>query len=248
MGRRLQLIDIHAHILPGLDDGPRTADEALRMCELSVEQGVAVVVATPHMCDPRYPVTVEDVRNGVKELSRACRERGLDLQILPGADVRLQPELLSTLRAGEVLTLAETGKYILLEMPPEIVPPLKGLTFELAIQEVTPIISHPERNLDFCRHPARLAELVDSGCLVQVTGDSLLGRFGRAPRRAAEMFLKSGLVHVVASDAHSAFDRQPNLGSVAELLSAIRGEDVARTLLHTNPGKIVRGESLLTFV
>lgn len=238
------IIDIHAHILPGLDDGPRTMDEALRMCELSVEQGVTVVVATPHMCDPRYPVTSEAVRTGVGELSQACRERGLDLQILPGAEVRLRPDLLNILQAGEALTLADSGRYFFMELPPDIVPSIDGLVFELEVEGITPILSHPERNHDFCRKPERLTGLVDRGCVVQITGDSLLGRFGRAARRAAERFLKDGLVHVVASDAHSAGDRLPALGRVADLLGSSMGEDVARTLLHVNPARIIRGEPL----
>ena len=244
MGTDFQIIDLHAHILPGLDDGPSTVDEALRMCELNVQQGVTVVVATPHMCDSRYPVTSEDVRNGVKELSAVCRERGLDLEILPGGDVRLEPELLDALNAGEVLTVADSGRYILLELPPQIVPRIEEIVFELEVLGVTPILSHPERNLDFLRRPKRLAELVDKGCLTQITGDSLIGIFGAAAKRTAERFLKSGLVHVVASDAHSARDRRPALGRVAQMLCSTVGEDMARKLLHTNPSKIIRGEPL----
>ena len=240
------IIDIHAQILPGLDDGPRTVDEAVRMCELNVEQGVTVVVATPHMCDARYPVTVEDVRDGVKELSRECRERGLNLEILPGGDVRLEPGTLDAFNAGEVLTVADTGRYLLLELPQQIVPPIEGLVFELQVRGVTPILTHPERNAHFCREPGRLAELVDRGCLVQITGDSLLGRFGRTAKRAAGEFLESGRVQVVASDAHSASDRRPRLGRVAELLDATVGTDAARSLLHSNPGRIVRGEPVVS--
>ena len=245
MGHDLQLVDIHIHILPGLDDGPRVMDESLRMCELCVEESVAAIVATPHMCDARYAVCAADVRNGVMELSHACRERGIDVEILPGGDVRLQPELLQHLESGQVLTLADTGRYLLLELPTEVVPPIEGLVFELAVRGITVILSHPERNLEFCRDPDRLGELVEGGCLAQVTGDSLLGRFGRTPRRTAEKFINAGLVHVVASDAHSPTDRRPGLGKVFGKLRKSVGEDVARRLLCDNPQRIVHGESLV---
>ena len=244
LGRLFPMIDIHAHILPGLDDGPRTMEESVRMCELCLDQGVTVVVATPHMCNSRFGVTAEDVRNGVGELSEACRRRGLNIEILPGGDVLLQPGLLAALDTGDALTLADTGKYLLLELPAQTVPPIEGLVFELAVRGITPILTHPERNPAFHHKPGRLVQLVESGCYVQVTADSLLGKFGRGARRAGEKFLKSGLVHVVASDAHSARDRRPALGTVAGLLSSMAGEDTARRLLCDHPARIIRGEPL----
>ena len=238
------MIDIHAHILPGLDDGPRTMEESVRMCEMCIEQGVSVVVATPHMCNPRFSVSAEDVRSRVGELSEACRRRGLNIEILPGGDVLLQPGLLEAMDAGDALTLADTGKYLLLELPAQTVPSIEGLVFELALRGVTPILTHPERNPAFHHKPGRLVQLVESGCYVQITGDSLLGRFGRGARRAGGKFLKSGLVHVVASDAHSARDRRPALGTIAGLLSSMAGEDAARRLLCDHPARIIRGEPL----
>ena len=246
MGEGLSIIDVHAHILPGLDDGPQGVDEALRMCEQSIAQGVFTVVATPHMCDPRYSVSAEDVRSKVAELSEACEKRALDIKILPGADVRLQPNLPDLLQTGEALTIADTGRYFLLELPSQIVPHIGSLVFELQIHGLIPILTHPERNLDFCRRPERLAALVQSGCLVQITGDSLLGRFGRTVLKAAKEMIQSNLAHVVASDTHSANDRRPALGRVAETLGAMFEEETARMLLCENPKRIIRGEPVWT--
>lgn len=215
------------------------------MCELYVGQGVTTVVATPHMCDPRFDVSVEAVRRGVGELSEACRRRGLHLTILPGAEVRLQPELLDMFDAGEALTLADTGDYLLIELPPQIVPRMESVIFELALRGITPILGHPERNLELWRKPERLVQLVEYGCLVQVSSPSLLGAFGPIARRAAERLLKGGLVHVVASDAHFPRGRlSPQAQRTAELLVSMMGDDAARRLLQTNPTKIVTGESL----
>ncbi len=242
MSTEFNMIDIHAHILPGLDDGPRTMDESLRMCELYVAQGVTTVVATPHMCDPRFDVSPQAVRNSARELSEACCQRGLSLDVLPGGDIRLQPELLQVLDAGELLTINDTGKYLLLELPPQVVPRIEGLVFELAVRGVTPILSHPERNLEFCRKPYRLVDLVERGCLVQVTAGSLFGQFGPVAKQMVKRILEAGLVHVVAGDAHSSRGRRPELRRAAELLMSLVGEDVTSNLLYANPAKIVRGE------
>ncbi len=301
----MNITDIHSHLLPGLDDGPRALDESLRMCALYVAHGVTTVVATPHMADYRFGVTCEAVRRGVGELSDACRRRGIDLEILPGADVRLQPELLEMLDAGELLTLADGGrrwsqnpvrdegerevreqggrcetpggvaychvedvlrrqrgdrasqpaavdrapgtvsKYLLLELPLQAVPLIDDLVDDLRARGVTPVLSHPERNPALWRRPDRLAELVERGCLAQITGASLLGHFGSVPRRTARRFLESGIAHVVASDAHGAAGRRrPEFKRVTEALITMLGEAAASRLLETNPANIIRGEPL----
>jgi len=239
------IIDIHAHVLPGLDDGPHTLDESLQMCGLYAREGVTTVVATPHMGNNRFDVTSDAVRRSTSELARVCRERMPELEILPGADVQLQPGLLDMLDAGEVLTLADAGRYLLLELPPQAVPRIENLVADLAARGVTPILSHPERNPDFLRKPDRLAELVECGCLVQITSGSLLGSFGRAAKWAAEEFIEAGLVHVAASDAHAPRGRRcPELRRAADYLVSTVGEDIARDLLCRNPAKIIRGEPL----
>ena len=247
MSDEFNIIDIHAHVLPGLDDGPHTLDESLQMCALYVRQGVTTVVATPHVGHSRFDVTSHAVRRSTEALADACRERMPQLEILPGADVRLQPMLLDMLDAGELLTLGDTGRYLLLELPPQAVPRIENLVADLAERGVTPIISHPERNPDLLRKPDRLAELVECGYLVQVTAGSLLGSFGRAAKSAAEEFIEAGLVHVAAGDAHAASGRRcPELRRAADYLVSSVGEDMARDLLNHNPARIIRGEPLCT--
>jgi protein-tyrosine phosphatase len=239
-----KMVDIHSHLLPGLDDGPRTLAESLRMCELYLCDGVAAVIATPHMNAPLFTVSSQAVRRGVEELRAECRQRGLNLEILPGADVRPEPGLVEIVERGEVLTLADTGRYLLLELPLETAPRIEGLVFDLLVRGVTPVLSHPERNVELWRKTSRLAELVDQGCLVQVTAGSLFNGFGPWARQAAERFLRDGLVHVVATDAHSAHGRQLQLGRAAGYVAALMGKEKARELLETNPRRILRGELL----
>jgi protein-tyrosine phosphatase len=238
------IIDVHSHILPGLDDGPKDLDESLRMCRLYVAEGVTTVVATPHVCDRRFHVTPEAVRAGALLLSEACRYHGLDLEILPGSDVRLEPELPDSVDEEEVLTLGDNERYLLLELPLQTAPPIEGIMEDLAARGITPILSHPERNMELMRKPERLGELVEAGFLVQITADSLFGDFGEGSRLAAEWFLKEDFVHVVASDAHSSKVRRPRLRRAERLLTSIAGGETACKLLRANPAAIIHGETI----
>ena len=211
------------------------------MCEQYVEQGVRTVVATPHM-GGESRVTPEAVRRLVNDVSQGCIIRRLQLEILPGGDICLDPALLEALAAGRVLTLADSGKYLLLEMPSQVVPRIEELVFGLRLHGITPILSHPERNLEFGQKPKLLAELVEGGCLVQLTASSLLGYLGSAAMVAAQAFLESGLVHVLASDAHSSHSPRLVLDEVAEFLMASVGYEETGRLLHDNPAKIIKGE------
>lgn len=245
MSNGLRLVDIHAHLLPGLDDGPATLDESLHMCELLAEQGVSTVIATPHMCVSVFPITADNVRAGVRQLSEVCRRHSIELEILPGGNVRLQPKLLEALENGTALTLADAWEDLLLELPPQGLPRIEGLVGDLGMRGITLILGHPERSPEFARKPECLAALVAHGCLVQVTGTSLLGEFGRRPKRLAEHLIDAGLVHVVASDAHSALGhRRPEFPRVFERLVEMAGEGTARQLLSANPAAIARGEEL----
>ena len=239
------MVDLHSHLLPHLDDGPATMAESLDMCRLYEAEGVRTVVATPHMCPPAFSPTPEDVRLAAMQLSEACSHSGIGLRILPGADVRLQPEFLPALDAGRVLTVADNGRYLMLELPPQSVPRMEDVLFQLAVRKITPVLTHPERNIELARKHGRLAELVERGCLVQITGGALLGAFGSSVRRAAERFLRLGLAHAVASDAHSPRGpRRPEFSRVVERLVSLVGLDGALELLSANPARIIRGETL----
>ena len=240
------LIDIHTHILPGLDDGCKDLDDSLRMCELYVADDVRTVVATPHMFHPRYDVTAEAVHRAVGELREACAKRGLLLEILPGAEVRLMPELEQSIGSGMALTLAGAGRHLLLELPSVLLPQVEELAFRLRLKGIVAVLSHPERHGGFIRHPERLRKLVDMGCLVQITTHSLIGGFGRAVLEAAYNLLRAGMVHAVASDAHSsrAGGRRPKMRRAFDRVADRMGEPTARRLFGTNPARIARGESV----
>jgi len=237
------MIDVHIHVLPGLDDGPEEMGEAVDMCRVALADGVSVIVAAPHMCDGLFDVTRDEVLRGVRRLREQLDAHGIALAVLPGGDVRISTDLPQLLKGGHVMTVADRGKYMMVELPHDIVPPGLAQTL-LAVQSAgtTPIITHPERNFEMQRDPALLEPLVRSGNLVQLTADSLVGRFGGQARKCARELVTRRMAHLVASDAHSLQTRRPGLSkarqAVGELLPA---EEVEEMFVH-RPRKILAGE------
>jgi len=168
-------------------------------------------------------------------------ERGIPLRILPGADVRIEPEIVSKVRAGEVLTLADRRRHLLLELPHEVYAPLDRLLAELNSIGIVGILSHPERNLGILNQPAVLPHLVDRGCLLQVTAGSLLGLFGSRIRQFSESLIEQGLVHFVATDAHGTGARSPLLRQAFDRVAKLRGHDVAVAICCQNPAMVAKG-------
>jgi protein-tyrosine phosphatase len=245
------LIDIHHHILPGLDDGPATPEEALAMARRAAANGIDTIVATPHMLEGVYHVTAAQVRDAVAALNRALNagppadRPPRPVTILPGADVHLHEDLLVKLKRGEVLTINDTGVYLLLELPPTVLPSRMGpFLFEIQSAGIRPILTHPERHPRILERPAELPAWVTGGGLVQVTAASYLGRFGTEAREAAERWTGEGRVHVIATDAHPMPGREPLLAEAAARLETLAGRAEADRLARTNPERIIRGMPL----
>jgi protein-tyrosine phosphatase len=197
------VIDLHTHILPGIDDGARTLDDALEMARALVADGVTAVAATPHVRDD-YPTSADVMLRAVDELRGVLQSEGIPLTLLPGAELAID----RIPRLGEHdlkrLTLAGSGIYVLVETPYYGWPPeLAERLLELRIAGFTPVLAHPERNADVQRAPSLLAPFVHGGTLVQVTAASLDGRLGAASRQAASHLVETGLAHMIASDAHT---------------------------------------------
>jgi len=235
------MIDLHAHILPGLDHGARDWDEALEMCRIAVDDGITVMAATPHVSEA-YPNTMETIVAAVDDLRRRLADAGIPLEIIVGGDYHIRPDLASE----NVLTLNRNGRYFLLEFPYEVVPPNVDAFVEVLVKKrgLIPVITHPERIPTLHRHEIRLEVMVQKGALVQITGDSLTGAFGPACRRSAEWMLRKGLVHVIASDAHWTDERPPRLSASRTVAARIVGEGAARRLVEDNPRAIIEGRDL----
>lgn len=201
------MIDFHAHVLPGLDDGPRTIKKAIALVGQAQAAGVTAIVASPHAFNGLHHNTRDTVVSAVERLRDHVTAAGLPVEIVPGMEIHLTPDVLANLRAGRAMGINDS-RYLLLEFPAIEIPRYaESILFELRIAGYVPVINHPERNLAIQRRPAILENWVASGCLGVATAGSLLGWFGRTARRTAERFVRDGLIHAIVSDAHDGAGR-----------------------------------------
>lgn len=233
------MIDLHTHVLPGVDDGARTLGEARALALDLASQGVTVIAATPHVRDD-YPTTPEVMEEAVAEVRADFEAHGVPVEVVHGAEVDLG--LLWAIPREELrrLTIAQTGRYLLLEFP------YRGWPFALdsAVKRlvglgVTPLLAHPERNPEVQDRPDRVRGIVEAGALVQVTAASLEGSRDRAAQAAALRLLDLGLVHVLASDSHGPHISREGMAAAAATLD---DPELARYLTVDAPGAIVAGE------
>jgi protein-tyrosine phosphatase len=232
------VIDLHSHILPGVDDGVSSLEEARALARLAAAEGVEAIAATPHVRGD-FPTTAERMEAGVAELRADFEAAGIAAKVLHGGEIAL--ERLDELSREELerFTLAQSGRYLLLETPYFGSPLALGPAVRsLRSSGLTPVIAHPERNAEVQRKPEQLRSLVELGALVQVTAASLDGRFGRPSRGAARALLKARLAHLIASDAHGPELRQAGLTAAVE---AVRDDELARYLVDEVPRAITLG-------
>ena len=236
------MIDLHIHILPRLDDGPADLGETLEMCRTCVEDGIRTLVATPHMIREVYDNRRDDILEAVASLNRSLQEQGLPLDVKPGADVRLDYDLIDRLDRGELVTINDDNRFLLLEFPDTLHrQETTRVVSSLKKRGITPILSHPERNPYFQENPEALYDLVYSDVLLQITARSLLGRFGSDVQRFTERLLDHRLVQLIASDAHAPDLRRPGLRAAAQRAGKLIGEEEAHRLVEENPASILQG-------
>jgi protein-tyrosine phosphatase len=239
------MVDIHTHILPGVDDGARTLEEAVAMVELAASDGTTCLVATPH-CNDQYPYAQEQNRKLLAEVRAAVGE---GVRLVLGCDLHLSYENLQAVLAGEGSYTINQGPYLLVEFANYAIPPqLVETLHQVRVKGLIPIITHPERNpLLQERGLTLLRPLIAMGCPVQVTAGSLLGRFGRLAQQSAEALLSHQMVHLVASDAHDAKRRAPRLSEACAAVERAYGAERARALFRDNPQAVVDGKPLPYF-
>lgn len=234
------MIDLHSHILPGLDDGARDMDTALRMAALAVHSGVGTMVVTPHCAYDR----VAEVREGLARLRRALDAAGIPLRVYPGMEIFGSYETARLLREGRLLTL-NGSRYPLIEFSFDT----DGAEETAVLQSVrqagyVPLVAHPERYQCVQEDPELINLWKKMGCLFQVNRGSLLGRFGEVPRLVAWELVGRGFATAVASDAHSATRRTPWMRDIREELARRISPNAAAWLLEENPRRIINDERL----
>ncbi|WP_174614771.1 tyrosine-protein phosphatase [Virgibacillus ihumii] len=201
------MIDIHCHILPGIDDGAKTIEDSLKMAENAAEQGIKTIVATPHHRNGKYDNYKQGIISGTNELNERLNQEDIPLTIIPGQESRIHGDMIDGLHKGEVASLNDT-KYVFVEFPSNQVPRYtKQLLFDMQVAGYTPVIVHPERNSVIIEHPSILFEFVQKGALTQVTAASLAGKFSKNIQKFSNQLVEANLTHFLASDAHNTTTR-----------------------------------------
>jgi len=235
------MVDLHCHILPGLDDGPKIMEESLVMAEAAITDGITHVVATPHANDT-FGFDFVQVRQLRDEL---LAQLGGRLKIATGCDFHLSPENLIALRKESRSYCINHHDYLLLEFNEFSIPPSMDQTLhEIQLAGLRPIITHPERNAILRTHPERLRNWVKRGCFAQVTGGSLTGVFGQTALEKALEWIRTGVVHFVASDAHNNGSRPLRLKPAYEVVQEQFGKEKAHGLFLENPLAAFEGREL----
>ncbi|MDA8105050.1 MAG: hypothetical protein M0Z71_06665 [Nitrospiraceae bacterium] len=236
------MIDIHCHILPGIDDGPADVAESVAMARIAAADGIRSIVATPHFSYGEGPdiKTIERVKRALEE---RLKEEGVPLSLVCGADVRLTYELLEGTEKGDLPTI-NGSRYFLLELP-EIIPPnLDNFLHAASIGGFVPIITHPERNYSFLASPRKMDGLREAGALIQITAMSVTGEFGMKIRGLSEALIRKGLVDFVATDAHGTGHRRPLLSAAYNHLSRLLDKGQVRKIFFGNPEAVLENREI----
>lgn len=240
----VKFVDVHCHCLPHLDDGPASVEEALALCRVLAADNVSTAVATPHQLGRFEDRTrAETIRRAVGALNGALAERGIDLTVLAGAEVRVDERIEELLARGEILTLADAGCHILLELPWDALIDIEPLLVQFTSRGVQTILAHPERNGPLLERPQMLERWTVLGAGLQITAGSLTGQWGRHIERAAWNLLAQGGRTCIATDAHDGA-QPPGMTDAFEAVAAHWGGAAAFSLCVENPARVIRGENL----
>ncbi|MEZ5645288.1 MAG: CpsB/CapC family capsule biosynthesis tyrosine phosphatase [Burkholderiaceae bacterium] len=233
------MIDLHSHILPGIDDGAPTLDVSLEMARIAVADGIHTMACTPHIYPGMYMNDGPGIELARQALQASLDQAGIGLRLVTGADVHLVPDLLPQIRSGQVPTI-NRSRYLLLEPSHTVAPPrFEDSVFNLVVSGYTPVITHPERLTWIDSHYPVFRRLVEQGAWMQLTAGALTGVFGKRAKYWGERFLGDGLTHILATDAHSAGRRLPQLSEGLAVAQRLLGDAEARKLVVDRPQAIL---------
>ncbi|ODG93162.1 tyrosine protein phosphatase [Gottfriedia luciferensis] len=238
------MIDIHCHILPGLDDGPITMEDSINMARAAVDNGIHTIVASPHHQNGRYNTDRKTILEKVEELNLVLKQKDIPLTILPGQEVRLYGELIQDLELNQIVSINDGRRYVLCELPSSHIPHFANrLFYEMQANRITPILVHPERNKVLINEPYILFDLVQKGILTQLTASSITGNFSKKIQKFAFKCIEANWVHTIASDAHNTKNRNFELIEAYEIIREKFGIDT-EFQLRENAQSIVNGDIL----
>ena len=235
------LTDIHCHLLAGLDDGPRTMDEAVEMCRMAWNEGTRVIAATAHMGEQWPDVTADRIRTAAGRLIAELGEIGLPLAVFSVAEITVQPDLDHLWKRGELLSVADRDTYLMIEMPPGLFIDLRDTVGRLRALRVRPILAHPERHPELLYEEGVVEELISMGCLMQVSANSIADSTCRKQLGALERWTRRGIVHLIGSDGHSPKSRPPRIARAYRCIAQWAGTSTADRICSTNGLTVLQG-------
>ncbi len=233
------MIDLHCHLLPGIDDGAPDLDTALAMARMASADGITTCACTPHIHPGRYDNEAVGIARARDEFAGALADAGVELELTLGADARITPEMLPDLRSGRIPTL-HGSRYFLCEPSHHVpLPGLPALVQRLLAAGYVPVITHPERLRYIDTHYQQFLDAARMGAWVQLTAGALTGRFGSRPQAAAQRLLQDGVVHLLATDAHNTGNRAPLLAEGREAAAQLVGEEESWRLVRERPQAVL---------
>lgn len=238
------MIDLHSHILPEIDDGAKSIDISVEMAKIAVADGTKIIACTPHIRPPIYDNNNKTIQTSISILRNRLKEENIDLKLVIGADIHINPNVLERLQNKTAPTLYGT-KYFLFEPPHHILPPNIHRFCENAMEAgYIPVLTHPERLTWIENHYDVMTKLDEMGLAVQLTAGSITGRFGERAKYWSDRFLAEGRVDIIASDAHDPKHRPPIMSKARDYIATFCDEDTARRLTLDNPLLILKNEDL----
>ena len=238
------MIDLHCHILPGIDDGAQTIQDSLAMAQMAVDQGITHILCTPHHNNGRYTNSPKEVISRVATLQKVLDEKGIALSLFEGQEVRISGDLLTLIQNNDILFADLSNRYILIEFPTAEIPLYaETVMFDLLTQGKIPIIVHPERNTKFIENPNRLIPFLQMGVLTQLTAPSYVGIFGKKIEKTAKIMVSHKMIHMIASDAHNTDKRGFFMKKAYTAIEKDQGAEVVSFLQQT-ARNIMNGEDV----
>ncbi|MDD2234694.1 MAG: histidinol-phosphatase [Desulfitobacteriaceae bacterium] len=239
------MLDLHSHILPWLDDGSKNMAETLGMVRQLHAAGFKTLIATPHVLEGRDFLSPAEILFTIEKVRKCLAEAEIPVEILPGAEVYIFPDMVKWVRERKLLTLGDKGKYILLELPLLEIPDFtEQVFFELQVLGITPVLAHPERYRSLYDQPERVLDWARKGIILQLDLRSIRGYYGPQARQLAEIMLKSDLSHVLGSDSHRVADSELSYLEGLQSIKEIVGKTRYHELTSLNPQTLLEGNPL----
>lgn len=238
------MLDLHSHIIPGIDDGSKNMEMSIAMLQIAAQNGTKGIVATPHVIEGKWLPDWDKIVMECEILQKAAKKAKIEISIFPGGEVSLYLDILDKV-TGPGAYCINGGRYLLVELPAAHIPSYtEEFFFTLQTRGITPILAHPERHPELAKKPEILAEWIRTGVLTQMNGTSITGLMGARVMGTAELFLTNHMIHVIGSDAHGIRNRNTNLASAADKITMLIGEERAQELMANNPERILNSREI----